>query len=111
MAGRILYEGSSPVTQTVDAVKSLIAFSNHGKAPETMPEFYKLSGDVVLVQSAKKDSYYVLSRTKGCSCPSAAYRPGSPCKHARKFFGNKPKVEEPVDSIRPDMSGFRPVLE
>jgi len=35
--------------------------------------------------SNKKDAYYVVT-PKACSCPAAAYHPGQPCKHQRKFF-------------------------
>ncbi len=76
---------SSPVTQTAAAVKQLIDYNNHGQDPEEMPDFYRLTGDMVLVLSNKKDAYYVTT-TKTCSCPAATYHPGQPCKHARKYF-------------------------
>jgi hypothetical protein len=93
---------SGPVTQSPDAVKQLIAYHNHGQEPAEMPAFYRLTGDMVLVQNGKRDAYYVTT-PKTCSCPSATYRPGSPCKHQRKYFP-QPKAERPVsdsDSIAP----------
>ena len=92
---------ASPVTQSREAVKQLIAYHNHGQEPAEMPDFYRLSGEMVLVRNNKKDAYYVTT-PKSCSCPSATYRPGSPCKHQRKYFP-KPKTLSPegMDSIRP----------
>jgi hypothetical protein len=86
MSGRILLELSSPVTQICEAVKQLIAYHHHGQAPREMPDFYRLSSEMVLVLSNKKDAYYVVT-PKTCSCPAATYRPGQPCKHRAKFFG------------------------
>lgn len=83
MSGKIIYE--SPKTQASDAVKQLIAYFNHGQQPEEMPAFYRLSGDMVLVQSAKKDVYYVAT-PQSCSCPAATYHPDRLCKHSRKYF-------------------------
>jgi hypothetical protein len=108
MSGRTLLEAASPVTQSREAVKSLIAYHNHGHEPQEMPAFYRLTAEMVLVQSNKGDAYYVVT-PKACSCPSATYRPGRACKHRRKYFTQVAKPEaEPVDSIRPDMRGFRP---
>ena len=86
MSGRILLELSSPVTQSCEAVKQLIAYHHHGQVPEEMPDFYRLSGEMVLVLSNKKDAYYMVT-PKTCSCPAATYHPGQPCKHRAKFFG------------------------
>lgn len=76
---------ASPVTQTREAVEQLIAYHNHGQAPVEMPDFFRLSGEMVLVLNNKKDAYYVTS-PKSCSCPAATYNPGKPCKHSRKYF-------------------------
>ena len=76
---------SSPVTQSREAVEQLIAYFNHGQAPEEMPLFYRLSGELVLVQSNKGDAYYVTT-PKSCRCPASVYNPGKPCKHSRKYF-------------------------
>ena len=120
MSGKTILSVASPATQTVEAVKSLIAYRNHGHEPQEMPAFYRLTAEMVLVQSNKGDAYYVVT-PKACSCPSAMYRPGKPCKHQRAYFSPQKHVEttlEPVDSIgpkqtasdsiRPDMRGFRP---
>src|SRR5512138_626613 len=85
MSGKTILEVASPVTQTAEAVKTLITYHNHGHEPAEMPAFYRLTAEMVLVQSNKKDVYYVVT-PKTCSCPSATYRPGSPCKHQRKYF-------------------------
>ncbi len=82
---KTLVKMESPVTQTVEAVQQLIAYFNHGQTPEEMPSFYRLSGELVLVQAKKGDAYYVTT-PKSCSCPSATYNPGKPCKHSRKYF-------------------------
>jgi len=103
MYGRTLFDGASPKTQSVEAVKQLIAYQHHGQKLSEMPPFYRLSGEMVLVLSNKKDAYYVVTPT-ACSCPAATYHPGQPCKHQRKYFPTKP---EPVrtlnlaDEIRP----------
>jgi hypothetical protein len=76
---------ASPVTQGREAVKQLIAYHNHGVAPQEMPGFYRLTGELVLVLNNKKDAYYVTT-PKTCSCPAATYHPGQPCKHSRKYF-------------------------
>lgn len=119
---------ASPVTQSREAVQSLIAYHNHGQKSQEMPDFYRLTGEMVLVLNNKKDAYYVTT-PKTCSCPAAVYNPG-PCKHARKYFpqpkksqaelegesdallaahnaGGK-KLARPVDSIRPNTKAFRP---
>lgn len=92
---------ASPVTQSRAAVKQLIAYHNHGHDPAEMPDFYRLSGEMVLVQSNKKNAYYVTT-PKTCSCPAAVYHPG-PCKHVRKYFPQTKKevaTEEPTEGPR-----------
>jgi len=86
---------ASPVTQSREAVEQLIAYFNHGQQPEEMPSFYRLSGEMVLVQSNKGDAYYVTT-SKSCSCPAATYNPGKPCKHSRAYFPQQ-KRETPRD--------------
>ena len=75
----------SPVTQTVEAVQQLIAYFNHGQAPEEMPSFYRRDGELVLVQAKKGNAYYVTT-PKSCSCPAATYNHGKPCKHMTAYF-------------------------
>lgn len=111
MSEKNLLEGhNGPQTQTVEAVRALLSWKGHPTDP--MPASVVLNGgSLVLVRSNKGDAYYVVT-SKTCSCPSATYRPGKPCKHRRQYFPQtqpaKPEPE-PVDSIRPDMRGFRPV--
>jgi hypothetical protein len=95
MSGKILL--TSPVTQSREAVKSLITYHNHGQEPQKMPDFYRLSGEMVLVLNNKKDAYYVTT-PKSCSCPSATYRPGSPCKHQRKYFPQPKKSQAEIEA-------------
>lgn len=107
---RIVFEGQTgPQTQSIDAVRSLLAWRGHPTEP--MPASVDLGqgeNRLVLVLNGKKDAYYVVT-PKACSCPSATYRPGKACKHMRKYFPRAEKVTlENMDSIRPDMRGFRP---
>lgn len=74
----------SPITQSIEAVKSLLAYV--GRASDPLPTFLELPDKrCILVLSNKKDVYYTVT-PESCSCPSATYRPGKPCKHQRKYF-------------------------
>jgi hypothetical protein len=84
MSGNLLESLKGPESQSLDAVKGLITLYNHGEEPVEMPTFYRLSGEMVLVLSNKKNGYYVVT-AKACSCPSFTYR-GGPCKHQRMYF-------------------------
>lgn len=98
---------TGPVTQSVAAIKSLLAFV--GRAADPLPTDVTLdNGRLVLILSNKKDAYYTTTATK-CSCPAATYHHG-PCKHQRKFFAEvkattKPTASEPLVK----RGGFRPV--
>ena len=100
MNGKNLLEGrTGPVTQSVDAIKSLLAYV--GRASNPLPSDVSLeSGRVVLVLSNKKDAYYCTTATN-CSCPSAAYGHGASCKHQRKFF---PQDAKPVATVSEESS-------
>jgi hypothetical protein len=102
-----LLEGrTGPITQSLDAIKNLLAFV--GRASDPMPSDVSLdNGRLVLVLSNKKDSYYTTTEKK-CSCPSASYHHG-PCKHQRKYFGAKPasRLTEAA-SIRPTAGWIGP---
>ena len=91
---------SGPVTQSRDAVKTLLAFV--GRASDPMPSDVTLdNGRMVLVLNNKKDAYYTVTSAK-CSCPAASYHHG-PCKHQRKYFPQQ-EASRPVsanDSIKP----------
>lgn len=99
MSRRTILAVASPLTQSAEAVKQLIAYQTHGQEPAEMPDFYRLTCDMVLVLSNKRDAYYVVT-PNACSCPAAAYHPGQPCKHQRKYFSQELK-QEAVDSIKP----------
>jgi hypothetical protein len=85
MNGKNMLEGrTGPITQSVEAVKKLLTFL--GRASDPLPNEVRLDGGrLVLVLSNKKDAYYVAT-SRNCSCPSAVYNPGKPCKHSRKYF-------------------------
>lgn len=102
MSNKVFFEPSSPVTQSREAVAQLIAYFNHGHEPAEMPEFFRLTAEMVLVRSNKGDSYYVVT-PRSCSCPSATYRPGQPCKHQRLYFPQPMKATETAtaDNILP----------
>jgi hypothetical protein len=105
-----LLEGrTGPVTQSLDAIKSLLAFV--GRASNPPPIDVSLdNGRLVLVLSNKKDAYYTVTEKK-CSCPAATYHQG-PCKHQRRYFPQEPAATvSESGSIRPtgkwpgDMNG------
>ncbi len=102
MVGKTIFDGSVK-TQSIDAVKSLLAWK--GRAVDPMPSHIEFAhegedGRLMLVLSNKRDSYYVTTATK-CSCPSQTYR-GGPCKHMRRYFPQlaKPAASE-AGSLRP----------
>ena len=79
-----LRDSGSPVTQSIEAVKTLLACM--GRASDPLPAFLEMPDrSVILVLSNKKDVYYTVT-PGACSCPSANFRPGLPCKHQRKYF-------------------------
>jgi hypothetical protein len=87
MEGRTLLASDSPITQSIDAVKALLAYA--GRASDPLPTFVEMpSREVVLVLSGKKDVYYTTT-PRSCSCPSGTYRPGQVCKHRRNYFSPK----------------------
>jgi len=84
MNGETIIEINSPKTQTLDAVKTLLAFM--GRAADSLPTDVSLEdGRMVLVLSSKKDAYYCTT-SRACSCPAAAYHPGTRCKHQKRYF-------------------------
>ncbi len=96
MPEKLIYEGESPKTQSLDAVKNLLKFV--GRAADPLPSEVSLDGGrLMLVLSNKRDGYYCVT-AKACSCPSATYRPGQTCKHQRKHFGARPEAKEPAST-------------
>ena len=92
----------SPITQRIDAVKSLLAWKQVSSDP--LPQEVSLdSGRLVLVLSKKKDCYYVVT-ANGCSCPAATYHPGTRCKHSKKYFP-QPEQEENIRDSLPGWPG------
>ena len=100
--GKLVCE--SPKTQSIDAVKALLAFKKVACNP--LPQEVSLDdGRLVLVLNNKKDAYYVVT-PMGCSCPAATYHPGQPCKHSRKYFPPPKPVEEPIIDLRASLPGW-----
>ena len=98
MAGKTLINIEKPITQTVEAVKSLLAW--RGRSSDPLPQFVEMGeGDsrLVLVLSNKKDAYYTCT-ARDCSCPAHNWHPGQRCKHQRKHFAeqaiHKQSIEE-----------------
>jgi hypothetical protein len=102
MSGNLLEGRTGPITQSIEAVKALLAWK--GRASDPLPSVVEFANDgeesrLVLVLSNKKNGYYTVT-AKACSCPSATYRPGQPCKHQRKHFSAK--LEQAMaGSVRP----------
>jgi hypothetical protein len=91
------FEVESPKTQSIDAVKALLAWKKVSCDP--LPEFVKMGKEdsrMMLVLSKKKDCYYVTT-SRSCSCPSSTYHPGTRCKHSRKYFPPPKKSREELE--------------
>jgi hypothetical protein len=110
MSGRTILKVENPTTQSIDSVKSLLAYV--GRASDPLPTDVSLeSGRVVLILSNKKDCYYVAT-SKACSCPSATYRHRGPCKHQRKYFAEIKTATKPDDTgSLIQRGGFKPFDE
>ena len=86
MAARTIINAESPKTQSLEAVKGLLAW--RGRASDPLPSFVEMgegNSRVVLVLSNKKDCFYVVT-AKDCSCPAHNWHPGQRCKHQRQHF-------------------------
>ena len=102
MNGKNILEGrTGPITQSVEAVKALLSWKKIASDP--LPADVSMdSGRLVLVLSNKKDVYYTVTPSR-CSCPSATYHPGQPCKHQRKHFPQEQVATVAhVGSIKPE---------
>jgi hypothetical protein len=92
MQGKTLLASESPITQSIEAVKALLAYAS--RASDPLPTFVEMPGrEVVLVLSGKKDVYYTTT-ARACSCPSGTYRPGQICKHRRNYFAKESRAEK-----------------
>jgi len=98
MSGKTILEPKLPQSQSVEAVKTLITTINHGRAPKEIPSFYRMSGELVLILSSKKDSYYVTA-PRECSCPARTYHSNKPCKHMKRFFKASEKSTSSNDDL------------
>ncbi len=109
MAGKLIYDGANPKTQSIEAVKALLSWK--GRASSPLPEFVEMGkGDsrLVLVLSNKKDVYYTTT-SRACSCPAHNFGHGNRCKHQRRYFPEQIARPAETDSIRPTCGAFRPV--
>lgn len=107
MSGKTLVEIQTPVTQTVDAVKALLAYMH--RPAEPLPEFVELQDRMRLTRSKDGKGYY-LTTPKNCSCPARAFNPGAPCKHMKALQASIEERED--DSILPAMAApFRPTSD
>ena len=97
MSGRTLVQIENPTTQITEAVDALAEFLHKPIEGGVLD-----LGSLKLVKSNKGDAFYGVTKNK-CSCPFAAYRPGQPCKHQRKYFPQPEttKVVSANDSIKP----------
>ena len=101
---KLVYQVESPKTQSIDAVKALLAFKKVASDP--LPQEVSLDGGrLVLVLSNKKDAYYTAT-SRACSCPAATYNPGKPCKHQRGHFAQPKPAEEPTIDLRASLPGW-----
>jgi len=100
--GRTILETANPKTQSLDAIKSLLAYV--GRSADPLPSDVSLEdGRLVLVLSKKRDVYYTTT-SRACSCPAHNFGHGQRCKHQRRYF-----PVEATNSIRPKVGAFRPV--
>jgi len=106
MAEKTLILIESPKTQSIDGVKSLLAFV--GRASDPLPSDVSLdNGRLVLVLNNKRDAYYCTTATK-CSCPAATFHRG-PCKHQRKYFPVAKVEQSSASEQLRKRGGFKPV--
>ena len=101
MAAKTLINIQNPATQTVEAVKALLAW--RGRAFDPMPSFVEIGneeGRCALVLSKKKDAYYVVT-ARECSCPAKTWHPGQRCKHQRAHFPEQPTARQTPAGARP----------
>jgi len=96
----------NPVSQTVDAVKALLAYMR--RPAEPLPSFVELQNHVRLTLSKDRRAYY-LTTPKNCSCPARAFTPGVACKHMKAL---ELSLEEAQDDLLPERAQpFRPVSD
>lgn len=104
MSGKVLFNGASPVTQTVESVEALAAYLKKPIEGGVLD-----LGAVKLVKSNKGNAFYCVT-AKACSCPSATYRPGQTCKHQRKHFGLRDEPLPETTGGLMERGRFKPVM-
>ena len=102
MSGKTIYDGSVK-TQSLDSIKAFLTWKGRATDPTPSTIEFMQEGRMMLVLSNKKDSYYVVTSNK-CSCLSATYHPGQPCKHQEAIL---PRADRDIQrdgggSIKPD---------
>ena len=109
-ASKTILRVESPQTQTVPAVKALLAWK--GRASDPLPEYVEMGQEdsrLVLVLSNKRDCYYVAT-ARDCSCPARGWHPNQPCKHQRKYFPEIKAATKPAAIIM-ERKPFKPFIE
>jgi len=112
---RTILNVENPKTQTLESVKSLLAYMHRPADP--MPSFIELDGHVRLTLSKDGKAYY-LTTTKDCSCPARAFNPGAACKHMKALelslededpYSHPRRLARPPDDLLPERAqAFRP---
>lgn len=100
MQGKTIINIEKPQTQTLESVKSLLAW--RGWASDPLSSFIEMGegeGKVVLVLSNKKDSYYTTT-ARECSCPAHNWHPNQQCKHQRRYFPEETAATKSPAAIR-----------
>ena len=77
MAGKVIFDGIGPKTQSVESIKAMLEFLT-GEEIRELPAVVRLANGWQLTRSSKGDCYYVTS-PKECSCPGFCYRRS--CRH------------------------------
>jgi len=115
MNAKTILRVEKPVTQTLEAVKALLAWK--GRASDPLPSFVELGKEesrLVLVLSNKKDAYYTVT-AKDCSCPARNWHPGQPCKHQRRYFAEQATTKPEAAIKQPNHGAWHghngPIIE
>ena len=93
MSGKIIFEGTNPVTQTIESGKALASFLG---MKEELPVVISLANGARLTLCSKKDCYYFTSE-KGCTCKAGTY--GRLCKHRKTLESSKPRSQTLVETL------------
>ena len=93
MSEKIIFEGTNPVTQTIESGKALASFLG---MKEELPVVISLANGARLTLSSKKDCYYFTSE-KSCTCKAGTY--GWMCKHRKTLESSKPHGQTMAETL------------